>query len=232
VILIYILGTDGAGKTTIARRLAGTSFAGRKSSYFYCQHRPLLLWLLKLPARLLFMRKTDPFKDYAQYKARKDAASNKSPWLTRIYALLWYFDVWLQTWPKIVWARLTSDIVFLDRYYLDWVVNLGVLQHNSQGAMLRAAHHLERLLPKAQFHIFLDVSEETAFHRKNDIQSVQYLRERKERYLQLAPSYNFHIVDANQTVEAVTEQVRMMVEAIVASVTPQATGSAGIAAGK
>lgn len=79
--------------------------------------------------------------------------------------------------------------------------------------MLRDARWLERLLPKAQSHVFLDVSEEIAFRRKNDIQSVEYLRERKERYLHLASHYRFQVVGANMDVETVFQQVRLLVEA-------------------
>jgi thymidylate kinase len=219
LILIHILGTDGAGKTTLAKRLAEKSNARRKTKYLYCQHRPFFLWLLKLPARLMFMRRTNPFTNYDQYKARKDAISSRRPWLTKLYARLWYFDVWLQTWPRMIWARRTADVVLLDRYYLDWVVNLGVLQRNSIESMLREARFLEGFLPRANLHIFLDVSEETAFARKTDIQSLQYLRERKERYLQLAPHYNFQIVDANQDAEGVSKQVRALVEASIATTT-------------
>jgi thymidylate kinase len=100
----------------------------------------------------------------------------------------------------------------VDRYYLDWVVNLALLQQNSCGKVLRDARWLERLLPKAQLHLFLDVAEETAFQRKNDIQSVQYLRERKELYLDLAPHYGFQVVDANQDPETVFRQVKALVE--------------------
>jgi dTMP kinase len=210
--LIHILGTDGAGKTTLARRLAEQAYAGRRPTYFYCQHRPLLLWLLKLPARLLFMRRTDQFANYGEYKARKDAVGSKRPWLKRVYACVGYLDVALQTWPKLLWARWRADVVLLDRYYLDWVVNAGVLQRNSLDAMLRDARILERFLPRADLHIFLNVSEMTAFARKNDIQSVDYLRERKERYLHIASHYNFHIVDANRDAESVFQQVRALVE--------------------
>lgn len=209
--ILYVLGTDGAGKTTQTRRLTEELRAGGvRATYLYCQHRPFFLWLLKLPARLLFMRKTDQFKDYDDYKAKKDAVAGKRPWLTRLYAALWYFDVWLQTWPRMLWARGTSDVILLDRYYLDWVVNLGVLQGNGAEGMIRDARRLERLLPRADLHIFLDVSEEVAFARKDDIQSVRYLRERKERYLQLAPAYGFRVVSADPPADAVFAQVKSL----------------------
>lgn len=220
--IIYVLGTDGAGKTTQATRLAAELRAGGcRATYLYCQHRPFFLWLLKLPARLLFMRKTDQFRNYDDYKARKDAVAGKRPWLTRLYALLWYFDVWMQTWPRMLWARTTSDVILLDRYYLDWVVNLGVLQHNDLAGMLRDARALERALPRADQHLFLDVSEEVAFARKDDIQSVRYLRERKERYLRLAPVYGFSVVNADEAADTVLERVRGIVRRTCPTPTPK-----------
>lgn len=214
--ILYVLGTDGAGKTTQTRRLTEElRAAGWRATYLYCQHRPFFLWLLKLPARLLFMRKTDQFQNYDAYKARKDAVAGKRPWLTRLYAALWYFDVWMQTWPRMLWACWTSDVVLLDRYYLDWVVNLGVLKNNSLEAMQTDARRLERVLPRADLHVFLDVSEDVAFARKDDIQSVRYLRERKERYLRLAPGYQFHLVNADESADAVFAAVKALAQTVL-----------------
>jgi dTMP kinase len=201
--LIYLLGTDGAGKTTVTQRLLRQGFPGRRTRYLYCQHRPFLLWLAKLPARLLFLRRADQFRDYPAYKGRKESAVRRHPWLLRAYVWLWYCDVWLQTWPRVAWARTRTDVLVFDRYYLDWVVNLSVLQDHDLKTMLRSARTLERTLPRATLHLFLDVSEDTAFRRKSDIQSVEYLRERKARYLQLADAYHFVSIDADQPLDAV-----------------------------
>lgn len=206
--ILYILGTDGAGKTTLTQKLRAEGLPGRRVRYLYCQHRPFFLWLAKLPARLLFVRGENQFKDYRAYKSRKDATVRRHPLLLRLYVWLWYADVWLQTWPRILWARWTADVVLMDRYYLDWVVNLGVLQGNTATDMLAEAKRLEATLPRASHHVFLDVSEETAFARKADIQSVEYLRERKQRYMQLAEAYGFELVDANQPADVVLQIVR------------------------
>lgn len=215
--LVHIVGTDGAGKTTVTRQLVEQGIAGRRVGYLYCQHRPFFLWLLKLPARLLFLRRADAFKDYAGYKERKGATIRRHPRLGRLYVWLWYVDVWLQTWPRMLWARAFADIVLVDRYYLDWVVNLGVFQDNSREAMLEEARRLERTLPRPQAVVFLDVSEDAAFARKDDIQSREYLRERKARYQQLAGAYQFQAVDADQPLPAVLAAVRKVVERAVAT---------------
>lgn len=209
--LVYLLGTDGAGKSSVARQVAAEGITGRRVKYLYCQHRPMLIWLLKLPARLLFMRKTDEFKDYAAYKRTKQYVVGRQPVVASLYARFLYFDVWLQTWPRLLWARWTGDVVVLDRYYLDWVVNVGVLQGNGRDDMLREARKLEWTLPRADIHLFLDVDEQTAFQRKSDIQSVEYLRERKQRYNQLAVPYDFIRIDATQPLMTVVSEVRQLV---------------------
>lgn len=207
--LIYLLGTDGSGKSTMARRLLESLRQdGQRPAYVYGQHLPVLLWLFKLPARLLFMRRTNQFKNYTGYKACKDSVRARHPRLAGLYARLLYLDAWLQVWPRMMLARWRSDVVVVDRYYLDWVVNVSVLQQTPRETMLREARMLEGFLPKAQTHLFLDVSEETAFARKDDIQSVEYLRERKQRYLQLAAHYNFRMIDANPDAETVFENIR------------------------
>jgi len=224
MVMIYFLGIDCSGKTTGARRLASEELAGWTPVYVYCQHRPFLIWLLKLPAKILFMRKSDPFRNYDAYKARKDSIRASKPVLARIYGLLTYLDMLLQAWVQIAIARMKGNLLIFDRYYLDWVVNQGVLQGNSTESMLHDARALERLLPKAQHHIFLDVSEDVAIHRKCDIQGIQYLRERRERYLQLASHYKFEIVNAERSKDSVFQEVREIVERALRGETPQAAG--------
>lgn len=205
--ILYILGTDGAGKTTLAKRLA-EELKPQGGVYLYCQVTPLLLGPFRWLGARLFMRKTDQFKDYDAYRERKRELGRKRRRLARLYALAWYLDFLLQAWPRITWARWRARPVVMDRYYLDMVVNQGVLQDNDADGMRRDARLLERFLPRATQHLFLDVSEETAFARKDDIQSVTYLRERKDRYRQLAPHYGFVMVDANQPADAVLAAVR------------------------
>jgi thymidylate kinase len=214
--IIYILGTDGAGKTTVATRVAA-AMRDEGWDYLYCQVIPFLLRPVKWVAGKLFLKKTDQFKNYDEYREQKRAASGKRRLLTRFYALLWYLDFLVQAWPKLLRAKWRGRNLILDRFHLDTVVNQGVLQDNDLAGMLRDARLLERFLPKATLHLFLDVSEETAFQRKNDIQSVRYLRERKERYLQLAPHYGFQMIDANQTAEAVFQDVQAKIRAHLAA---------------
>jgi thymidylate kinase len=210
--IIHILGTDGSGKTTLARRLASESVHPNKLVYVYCQVTPILVRPLQWLARLVFIRRADQFKDFDTYKARKEAASSKRKRLTRVFCLVWYMDCLTQTWLKLAYARLKGRRMIVDRYYLDTVVNQGVLQNNDVEGMLRDARLMEMFLPKSNIHIFLDVDEDSAFARKDDIQSVEYLRQRKTRYRHLSRHYSFHIVDANQSAAEVFDEVQELLK--------------------
>ena len=58
--------------------------------------------------------------------------------------------------------------------------------------------------------LYLDESvldnEEIAFNRKNDIQSIDYLTERRERYLQFSQRYGFYRIDGDNSPEKILEQ--------------------------
>lgn len=206
--LIYILGIDGSGKTTLARAIAehGKN-EGHDIEYTYCQHKPFLLWMLKAPARALFMRKTSQFGEYDAYKARKNEVVAKRKLMASIYKWAFYTDVVLQALPKILGARARARTVVVDRYYLDWVVNISVMSNSDTQTMLRDAIFLERLVPRADVHVLLDLPEEVAFQRKDDIQSINYLRERRVRYQALIDHYKFHVIDANRAAAVVRGHV-------------------------
>ena len=173
--LVYLLGTDGSGKTTNAKRLVSEGLNGYKVLYMYCQYTPILLLPFKIFAKLFLMRGTNEFQDYDKYIKKKKNYTNKMKLLTSIYSIVWYMDYIMQTLFQLFNVkRKKADIVIIDRYYLDSVVNLACLQDLSNQQMVNEAKLIEYLLPQADLHIFLDVSEEKAFSRKNDIQSIEY----------------------------------------------------------
>lgn len=202
--IIYLLGTDGAGKTTVSTQLAARDIGGVRLTYVYCQLTPILLAPFKLAARLLFLRKTNRFADYQSYQQQKASVGGRRRRLTSLYGAVWLVDQAWQAWLKLLWARLRGrDFIIMDRYYLDSVVNVGVLQGNGLDEMLAAARRVERFLPRPDLFLFLNVSETVAYQRKNDIPSPEYLRERKARYLQLAEPYGFHQLDADKPLASV-----------------------------
>ncbi|HUU41342.1 MAG TPA: hypothetical protein VMW42_10390, partial [Desulfatiglandales bacterium] len=58
----------------------------------------------------------------------------------------------------------------------------------------------------------IDLPEEIAFTRKNDIQSVEYLRERRHIYIEMADRYGFIKLDGQAKPETILTQARQAVE--------------------
>lgn len=218
MILIYMLGTDGAGKTTVAQRIAGEPCNGARITYLYGQFYPILMRPVKWAVQRFVLKGTNQFRGYSEYQERKRSISTKRRLLSRLYCLGLYLDHGLQLLFKITLARLRNKYVILDRYYLDAVVNAGVIQNNGPDEMLRDAKIFEKILPKASLHIFLDVSQEIAFSRKTDIPSVAYLGERKLRYEFLGRHYQFVRIDADRKLkEVLTETDQVIRERLFSS---------------
>ena len=147
------------------------------------------------------MRKTDEFKDYDYYNKTKKQTSSRFPMLANIYAGIWLIDYIIQVFFKVTLPILLGQKLIIDRYIFDIAVNLSLTTNNE-------IHHSERLIrfflkfaPQPDFIVFIDLPEEVAFNRKDDIQDIEYLRERRERYLALAGPYNFKLIDGTKSPE-------------------------------
>jgi glycosyltransferase involved in cell wall biosynthesis len=197
--LINIIGIDGAGKTTLAKGLAEQlAKKDPKVEYRYCQYFAKLLYPVKLIARLFVMRKTDEFKDYKTYNYTKKSTSSRHPLLAGIYAGIWLFDYLLQSFFKITLPVLRGKRLIIDRYIFDIAVNLSLTTNRKVEFAEKIIKWFFVLSPVPDRVIFIDLPEEIAFARKDDIQDIEYLKERRERYLYLAQIFGFEIVDGTR----------------------------------
>lgn len=200
--LINIIGIDGAGKTTLATSLAKEMHSvDPKIEYRYCQYFAYLLSPLKLAAKWSVMRKTDEFKDYNQYNDTKKSTSSKHPILAQIYASILLVDYILQILFKVTVPLWVGRKLIIDRYIYDIAVNLSLTTNKNIGYAENVIKFLFRLLPKPSLVIFIDLPEEVALSRKDDIQDIEYLKERRQRYIFLAEKYGFVVLDGERTQE-------------------------------
>jgi len=64
-----------------------------------------------------------------------------------------------------------------------------------------------KIFPKPDFVFMIDLPEEVAFNRKNDIQSVEYLKERRQLYLEMSDKYGFIKINGQDTPQDILAQV-------------------------
>jgi thymidylate kinase len=212
--IIYIAGIDGSGKTTLARILETTlQNKDSRARYFYARHFPILVKPLKLLARGMLLGKTSEFGNYEGYIAKKKSQSRKHRWLARAYAFAWLFDYCLITYVRFLPHAITRHTLILDRYFFDVAVNISITLDLSEDEFLRLVDATAKFYPSPDAIFYLDLPAEVAFRRKNDIQSLQYLEERQERYRSLVKRHRWIAIDAT----APKEQVQTVVSSHLAN---------------
>ena len=206
--VINIIGIDGSGKSTLAKRLAMIlTDRGINCCNIYCQFFAKLLYPLKIVARHSVMRKTDEFADYATYIKKKTGFSKKHSFFGTIYALLWLIDYSMQVFLKVNRVVGKHRVIIIDRYVYDIAVNVSITAGWPIESLPHFLNMIFKMHPRPDIVIYLDLPEEIAFSRKNDIQSIDYLKERRERYLWLAEHCNFQIIDGVKSVDTILGEV-------------------------
>lgn len=207
-LLICIVGIDGSGKTTQARKLLDHYKAmGVKAAYAHCYHRPILLKPFKMLAKATVMRNTNEFSEYKNYRVKKTSVSRRYHLLAGIYTFIWFLDYWIQTFIQIKFKGATSSVIIIDRYIYDTALNISLSLNKPVDHAFRLIDFFLRFNKKPDHLFVIDLPEETAFNRKNDIQSVAYLKERREHYLCIAKRYGAHILNGEMNPESLENQI-------------------------
>lgn len=179
--------------------------------YKYCQYFAKLLYPIKLAAKLSVMRRTDEFKNYNEYNRTKKGASSRFPLLANVYAGVWLLDYIIQILFKLSLPLVFGKKLVVDRYIFDIAVNISLTTNNAVTHAEKIIAFFFKIAPKPDIVIFIELPDEVAFNRKSDIQDVDYLRERSERYRELSPKYGFYSIDGTKTPEQMLADAREII---------------------
>jgi thymidylate kinase len=111
-------------------------------------------------------------------------------------------DYGLRVAPKLSRARRRADVVIVDRYRHDVLVDL-----SAGGELVATPRVLRWLLPDPDLIIVLDVDEEVALARKPDSPDLTYLKQRRHLYRQLAQAPNAILLGASESTDVVGNAV-------------------------
>ena len=206
--LICLTGMDGAGKTTLAKNLVtALSDEGINAVYVYGRTYPVVSRLLMALGRMTLLRKNDQWQNYQAYNSDKKKTM-QNPLLRAVYTAAILFDYYLQIWFKLLPHILVGRVVVCDRYMYDTVisdltVHLSYTKLQTQQAIAKGL----RWVPTPFLTVLLDLPEDVAFARKDDMPHVDYLRERRGWYLQLAERKEVVKLQADAAPEAVLKAV-------------------------
>lgn len=190
--VVALVGVDGSGKTTQARRLADWLAAAGVPAR-YALNAGGRRWLSRVARRL----------------GRRDARH-----LLGRRGLLLVEAVlrWLAIARALLLARVGGQVAVMDRYSYCQYVSIRAQSGTADGLAQAVARLAYRLFPRPDLTILLDVDPAVAYQRierrGTDHESMGFLAAAARAYRQLPESPDFVVVDADPDPDRVTRAVR------------------------
>ena len=209
-VFICFTGIDGSGKTTLAKSLVDAmEQKGVEAKYVYNRYTPVILRPLMLVGRWLFLRGKDIFENYEDYADAKKSASKKHPFWATLYQRILLFDYFFQILFKIKLPLLFGKTIVCDRYIYDTAItDLSVDMNYSKDKAVNLLNNLLHFFPEPDITFLIDVSEDIAYQRKDDIPSIEYLKERRKMYLDVGKAYKMVIFDGSKSLEDLKNSIQ------------------------
>ncbi len=218
MISVAVIGPDGAGKSTITRRLESEPLpAPVKRIYMGVNLEASSLMLPTTRLALLLKRVRGRRPDMVSPTAQLPPTTG-GPFRRSVRGgtraarlLLWLAEEWFRQLVAEYHRRRGSIVVFDRHFYADYYhSDIAAQERRSltsrlHGLLLRHAY------PKPDLVICLDAPGELLFARKHEA-SVDWLEQRRKQYLQLAEVVpHFAVVDADRPLDDVTREVTTVI---------------------
>jgi len=218
---VALIGSDGAGKTTIGRKLEKDHPDRIKYIYMGVNLETSNLVLpttrLLLEFRRAFGRRPDMVgpPDPTRKKRRPEGPFNriKSGLKSSLRLVNRLGEEWLR--QGVAWRYLRQGyVVLFDRhFYSDFYAHdIASVDPNRPITSRVHGYLLKNIYPKPDLTILLDAPAEVLFARKGE-GTIELLERRRQEYLELGIEIeHFEVVDATQPLDKVTNDVQTLIE--------------------
>jgi thymidylate kinase len=222
--LIVLMGLDGSGKTTqaelVAKWLSGRGTPAevvwmRGESYLTLPVLRLGKTLLRAPKEAKRGDGAHTGGDYGQYVSSKQSLFRNSV-LRALWRCLALVDFYLSMWTAFRKLKRETRVVVLDRYIYDTLIDIDSA-FRARGAELdrMLASRFVKRFPQPDRVILIEISPEEAMKRKDDIPSIDYLRERQVLYDRVALAVGAARVDGTLSIEEVKLKITTETEGVL-----------------
>jgi len=214
---IYFTGIDGSGKSTVIERIKSEVFPNENIKVIWARYESKIMKLIVQPFKKIKTNGSTNFNDMSekQYNSWHSFKSKitKKKWLSNQILLIQYLEYTYKINKVIKEINETKEATIVDRFILDFIVDQSVNHNLDEHNWI-----VKKLLSKlSEFDniIYLDVDEEVAFKRKNDIPSVDYLTCRRnyyKRYVSLLK--NATLINNNNNIDNTVFQIRNILQRV------------------
>ena len=190
------VGIDGSGKSTLARSLTTIiEQRGVKCRYVWMGFNDSFTIFRPVVAAA----KGSVFRGSRHMEeSRTKGMVVKSPVLSTIYQYLVLTDYIFQSSIRVGLPLAMGRNVICDRYIYDLIVAVAVLLDFSVDRTMALLDRCLAVLPKPDLVFLVDLPEELALQRKDDVVSLDFLSVRRDLYLQMAPQCGMTILDGTR----------------------------------
>lgn len=216
-IFICFIGVDGAGKTTLAKLTVKTMKEKNMDfKYVYSRFIPIFLKPLLIFGKVFFLRKKDYRKNYKEYSWYKKQISKKHPYISKIYQKLLSLEYAIQIILKIKVPLSQGENIICDRYIYDTLAtDLSIDFNYSENKIKERLENAFTIFPRPDVTFLIDVPEEVALSRKNDIPSIEYLKERRKLYLVFESCPEVVKLDGTKSIKTLQDIVNRKLQKVI-----------------
>jgi len=206
--IVCITGVDGAGKTTLAHELVfSLKTEGKSSIYLYGRIYPMVSRILMVLGRSIWLNGRDQWCNYESYSIKKNETM-RNRLLKWMYTSAILVDFYPQIWLKLILHYYKGRIIVLDRYIYDTVISdLSAHLNYSMRETVKAIHLGLLILPTPDMTFLVDLPEEVAYSRKNDVPHIDYLKERRRSYQQIVSRPEVIKINGESPIEEIIEDM-------------------------
>ena len=209
---ICFVGIDGAGKTTLARAFNEKQQQTRQIEYRYFDGGAYYTYILgsirKLAGKQGFNQENE-YKNVQENKPEKEKREPKKSKRIRkaLYARFLLLDYALLVFVKVSLPLLMGRKISSARYVYDVAIKFKLLLGWNDAKTHAIIRRFTAVFPTPDHVFLIDIPEQVAFDRKDDVPSMSYLIERRQLYNQIMKPYVTAVLDGTRPIEELLIEV-------------------------